>query len=141
MLTYAGVFDMVIQDKIERWRSQLLHPFNKNKPVWIRIPVERDIAGTLCNTPVSPAESHTEPPAQSHIRWRMLTYADVCWRMLTYADVCWRMRARPAPAQSDSRDSQTTSTQCSLWGPVEDGQVFQAARGATWICRFSRIYK
>ncbi len=25
------------------------------------------------------------------MRWRTLTYADVCWRMLTYAAVCWRM--------------------------------------------------
>jgi hypothetical protein len=33
MLTYAGGFDMVIQGKIERRTSQLLHPFNKNKPV------------------------------------------------------------------------------------------------------------
>ena len=33
MLTYAGGIDMVIQGKIERRTSQLLHPFNKNKPV------------------------------------------------------------------------------------------------------------
>jgi hypothetical protein len=27
------------------------------------------------------------PNIDTHVCWRMLTYADVCWRMLTYADV------------------------------------------------------
>ena len=40
------------------------------------------------------------------IRWRMLTYVDVCWRMLTYVDVCCLYRP-------ETRGGHVHGTSCS----------------------------